>query len=319
MRIWVIGAGGLLGSSLVRTATHQSYRVTTSRNIPWTDPEAAGVHLLADARDFLNQAQSDSAPWTVAWAAGHVTTASSPVAAEQELELFTDFITGLTDLIEQNKESRRGRFLLASSAGGIYSGASNPPFDAATPPCPVGPYGELKLAQENVVRDQVAGFADVTVARLANLYGPGQDLAKLQGLISRLALSAITRETLTMFVPLDTLRDYIYIDDASRLALHWLNVNPGPQQIRVIASGQPTSLGQLLSLMQDITHSRIPVAYGLHPSAALQAPDLRLVPDFDRDTKGWTSMPLPAGVKMVYQDILGRLQQGTHARLVPID
>jgi len=319
MRIWVIGAGGLFGSSLARTATHQGYRVTTSRKIPWTDPEAAGVHLLADARDFLNQAQSDSAPWTIAWAAGHVTTASSPAAAEQELRLFTDFITGLTDLIEQNKDPKRGRFLLASSAGGIYSGASNPPFDAATPPSPAGPYGNLKFEQENTARKHLSTCVDVTVARLANLYGPGQDLAKLQGLISRLALSAVTREPLTMFVPLDTLRDYIYVDDASRLALHWLNEVSSPQNTRVIASGQPTSLGQLISLMQDITHSRIPVAYGLHPSAALQAPDLRLVPDSDSITRNWTPMPLPAGVKLVYQDILNRMQSGASSVLIPID
>lgn len=318
MHLWVIGAGGLFGSSLVRTATHQGDRVTVSRGVPWADPIQAGAHLITDARDFLDEASSDSQPWSIAWAAGHVTTASSPVAAEQELQLFTDFITGLTGLIEQNKESKRGRFLLASSAGGIYSGASNPPFDAATPPRPVGPYGELKLAQENVVREQLGGIVDVTVARLANLYGPGQDLAKLQGLISRLALSAVTRDPLTMFVPLDTLRDYIYVDDASRLALHWLTTINSGSHIRVIASGQPTSLGQLISLMQDITHSRIPVAYGLHPSAALQAPDLRLVPDSDAETKRWTPMPLPAGVKLVYQDILGRAQRGANSPLVPI-
>ena len=180
----------------------------------------------------------------------------------------------------------------------------------------MGPYGKLKFAQEEVARERLSGCMDVTVARLANLYGPGQDLAKLQGLISRLALSAVTREPLTMFVPLDTLRDYIYVDDASRVALHWLTTDTSPSGIRVIASGQPTSLGQLISLMQDIAHSRIPVAYGLHPSATLQSPDLRLVPDQDQTTQSWTPMPLPAGMKLVYQDILSRTQQGNHSHLV---
>lgn len=316
MRIWVIGAGGLFGSSLVRMASTSGIDVTTSTGVPWADPEVACSHLLADARHFLNARHHHSEPWAIAWAAGHVTTASSVESAEEELALFTSFVGGLAVLIQEVSPQTRGRFLLASSAGGIYSGASNPPFDSKSPPCPIGPYGTLKLAQEVSAREHLSPQADITVARLANLYGPGQDLAKLQGLISRLAVSAIHRRPLTMFVPLDTLRDYIFVDDAARLALHWLDATSEPDQIRVIASGQPTSLGQLISLMQDITHSRIPVAYGMHPSAALQARDLRLTPDSDAVTKSWTTTPLPAGVKLVYQDILRRTQRALYAHPV---
>ena len=319
MRIWIIGAGGLFGSALARVAASGGHTVTTSYRVPWSEPEQALEHLLNDAQDFIDGNEKDPAPWTIAWAAGHVTTASSSESADQEMDLFTGFITGLTSVISKLDAPARGKFLLVSSAGGIYGGASNPPFGADSPPCPVGPYGALKLAQEDVTRERLPESMDTTVVRLANLYGPGQDLAKLQGLISRLALSAVTREPLTMFVPLDTLRDYIYVDDASRLALHWLTTDSSPSQIRVIASGQPTSLGQLISLMQDIAHSRIPVAYGLHPSAALQSPDLRLVPDHDQATQSYTPMPLPAGMKLVYQDILARTQQGAYSIPVPID
>lgn len=319
MRIWIIGAGGLFGSSLARVAASDGHHVTSSHRVPWGEPEQALEHLLYEAHNFMTGNSQDPTTWAIAWAAGHVTTASSSESAAQELDLFTGFIAGLTSVINELDAPVRGRFLLASSAGGIYGGASNPPFGADTPPCPVGPYGKLKFAQEEVARERLSGCIDVTVARLANLYGPGQDLAKLQGLISRLALSAVTREPLTMFVPLDTLRDYIYVDDAARLTLHWLTADSSLSQIRVIASGQPTSLGQLISLMQDIAHSRIPVAYGLHPSAALQSPDLRLVSDHDQATQSWTPMPLPAGMKLVYQDILARTQQGAHSIPVPID
>ena len=312
MRIWIIGAGGLFGSSLSRVAASGGHTVTISHRVPWGEPQQALEHLFDDAHNFITGNEQDPTPWGIAWAAGHVTTASSSQSADQELDLFTRFIAGLTSAINEPSAPARGKFLLASSAGGIYGGASNPPFRADTPPCPVGPYGRLKFAQEEVAREHLSGCMDVTVARLANLYGPGQDLAKLQGLISRLTLSAVTREPLTMFVPLDTLRDYIYVDDAARLALHWLTTDSSPSQIRVIASGQPTSLGQLISLMQDIAHTRIPVAYGLHPSAALQSPDLRLVPDHDQATQSWTPMPLPAGMKLVYQDTLSRTQRGNH-------
>ena len=54
------------------------------------------------------------------------------------------------------------------------------------------------------------------IGRFSNLYGPGQNLGKLQGLISRLALSAVTRQPINIFVPLDTIRDYVYVDDAAQ-------------------------------------------------------------------------------------------------------
>jgi UDP-glucose 4-epimerase len=159
----------------------------------------------------------------------------------------------------------------------------------------------------------------VVIARIANLYGPGQDLSKLQGLISRLALTSVTKQPLTMFVPLDTLRDYITADDAAARLLHWISKSNGSVETRVIASGQATSLGYLINLMKDITRVATPIASGVHASAAYQSGDLRLVPDTDDDIGKMPLTPLPAGLKLVYQDILRRTQQGAYSIEVPID
>ena len=80
---------------------------------------------------------------------------------------------------------------------------------------PVSPYGFAKLDQEGLV----ATWAEATqvrtiVGRLANLYGPGQNVAKPQGLISQLVLSTLLRRPTSIYVPLDTMRDYLYVDDA---------------------------------------------------------------------------------------------------------
>ena len=313
MRIWVIGAGGLLGSSLVRIATLAGAQITTSTKVPWADADMARAHLLADARNFLFSLREHPGGWSIVWAAGQATTSSSVHDIDDELSFFESFISGLSQMLKRDHSPGRGNFLLASSAGGIYGGAKDPPFSASTPPSPVGSYGQLKLAQEDAVLQHLPEFADVTVARFANIYGPGQDLAKLQGLISRLAVAALTRIPLTMFVPLATMRDYIYVDDASNLALHWMKLSQEPANIRVVASGQPTSLGQLISLMEKITHSRLPIAYGFHSSATQQATDLRLIPDMDQESSRWPLMPLPAGAKLVYQDILSRAQLGGSA------
>jgi UDP-glucose 4-epimerase len=186
----------------------------------------------------------------------------------------------------------------------VYAGSDNPPFSSKSEPVPLGGYGQLKLQQEIAARGLLDPSTNVLIARIANLYGPGQDLDKLQGLISRLALTSVTKEPLTMFVPLDTLRDYISADDAAARLLHWMSVDAESLTIRVIASGQATSLGYLINLMKDITRTATPIAYGLHASAAYQSADLRLHPDADATIKLMPLTPLPAGVKDVYAGVL---------------
>jgi UDP-glucose 4-epimerase len=303
MRLWVIGAGGLFGSALVRQARNLGHQVTASTNIPWHDAQQARTQLRHEAKAFI-----DSGNGAIVWAAGKVTTASTDAEADAELRLFTDVVSDIAAISEHATNS--GTFMLTSSAGGIYAGSTGAPFNAHSPSTPIGSYGTLKAAQEEIASSVLTPALGVLIARLANLYGPGQDLHKLQGLISRLALSSITREPLTMFVPLDTLRDYIYADDAAAIALHWLSKqSASTTTTRVIASGEPASLGHLIGLMSDITRTRIPVAYGIHASAAMQSPDLRLTPDTDEFTRETSRTSLPEGMKKVHLDLLQRHQQ----------
>lgn len=313
MYIWVVGAGGLFGSALVRQARESGHAVRTSTDVPWGDPIAARAHLAAEADSFLQSVKNHSDSWGIAWAAGRVTTASSQHDADLELALFRDFVGDLAALAQRTDLPIPGAFLLASSAGGAYAGSAPAPFHSSTIARPLGLYGELKIAQEHLAITALGGSFAVTIARLANLYGPGQDLAKLQGLVSRLALSSITREPLTMFVPTDTLRDYIYVDDAAACAMHWMDTPHSGAHVRVIATGEATSLGHLIAMVQSISHVRFPVAYGLHPSAAAQARDIRLIPDSDPVIASMPRTSLPEGIKRVYLDILQRLQAGTTA------
>ncbi len=302
------GAGGLLGSAVVRAARDRGDTAHVSSNIPWSDSSGTVQAIRADARQLLELVRSNPLQrWGIVWAAGHATTASNQQQLDSEL---TTFQSCLAVINTELHELRGGVFALASSAGGVYAGSDNPPFSSESEPRPLGGYGRLKLRQEKAARELLDPNINVLVARIANLYGPGQDLSKLQGLISRLALTSVTKEPLTMFVPLDTLRDYITADDAAARLLHWISVDNRPHTIRVVASGEATSLGYLINLMKDITRTATPIAYGLHASAAHQSHDLRLSPDRDEYIASLSVTPLPAGIKGVYLDILQRCADG---------
>jgi len=316
MRLWVIGAGGLFGSALTRHAATQGASLHINDDIPWDNPDVTRERLSQSAQRFLFEVRKGDEPWGIAWAAGRITTSSTESEAGAELSLFTDFIHDLRRQATEISPHVKGSFFLSSSAGGVYGGSKSPPFDSLSEPAPVGAYGSMKRAQETLLETELTECFNVTIARLANLYGPGQNLTKLQGLVSRLALSAITREPTTMFVPLDTLRDYIYVDDAAAISYHWMTNRDSVSQVRVIASGNPTSLGQIIGLVQDVAHCRVPVAYGFHPSAAHQAHDLRLTPDTDDWTHTRAHMPLPTGIRLTFEDIFRRHQEPSVLALI---
>lgn len=300
MITWTIGAGGLLGSAIQRHVKH-SFEPSS---IPWFDEQPSMQALANNYSAFKDSAGTSD--WAIIWAAGAATVSASTESAEQELRV----LESLLSEIARNPPTGKGVFFLSSSAGGVYAGSSNPPFDISTTPISLSPYGEFKLKQEMATKEILGNTCAVVIGRFSNLYGPGQNLDKLQGLISRLALAAATRQPVNIFVSLDTIRDYIYVDDAARIALQWVKqaINEAPTATTaIIAAGEPTVLGQLIRLVQDVSRTKVPVALGTHSSSAAQVSDLRLIPTPTREPE-LTRMSLPAGVKLVYQDILTRAQ-----------
>ena len=301
MITWIVGEGGLLGSALARRVSDR-FR---PRPVPWHEPADAARLLRRQAADFLSV--SREGPWRVIWAAGAATTATPRSETLAELESLRALLDGLSE----GRDGGRGTFFLASSAGGVYAGSVGPPFSVATTPRPLSPYGELKLAQEHLVTEALGASSRVVIGRLSNLYGPGQNHEKLQGLVSRLALATITRQPVNIFVPLGTIRDYLYSDDAASAILRLLEtVEPGPGlTTHVIATGRGTTIGQLLRTTSEVAKRRVPVALGSHGSAAAQAADLRLVPSANLPE----TTTLPEGVKAVHDDLLVRLQRSSLA------
>jgi UDP-glucose 4-epimerase len=299
--VWIIGAGGLLGSSLTRQLNrNQGFTILANEAIHWSDHDHVNQVFEQSFQQLLTQAGTGK--WIVIWAAGRAATASTQAETDQELKT----LQLLVNVIRDNPALGQGTFFLTSSAGGVYAGSQDPPFDINTKPNPLSAYGELKLDQEKLVKEQLSSTCRVIIGRVSNLYGPGQDINKLQGVISQLVVSALTKKPLNIFVSLDTMRDYIYVDDAAETIINILSDESQNQSTHIIASGHPVSLGYLIQLAQDISRTRIPLAIGAHSSSAAQARDLRLTPSNTHELSITTT--LPAGIKNVYLDILQRRQ-----------
>ncbi len=311
----VVGAGGLLGSAVVRAVRARGGQVRTAA-VPWHDVAAASEELAQAVDGLLTVAGGGR--WHIAWCAGAGVTASSATQIADEV---TTLRRCVDHMLEHSGPSlQAGRVFFASSAGALYAGSSGAPFDESTTPVPLSAYGRGKLQmEEQVTRLATAGGARVMVGRLSNLYGPGQDLAKAQGLISQLCRAQLTGQPVGLYVSLDTVRDYLFVDDAAGLVLDGLSqldavCPPAGVVTKILAAQRSASIAAVLGELRRLSRRKPVVRLSASPQAAVQARDLRfrstVWPELDRRPL----TPLPVGIHATSHDLAARIMAGGLAR-----
>ncbi|OBG95560.1 hypothetical protein A9X05_06995 [Mycobacterium sp. E3298] len=298
MLTWIVGRGGLLGSAVSRAMGRKFMELP----VPWENHDAATGVLDSDLERFTRAAGRGD--WSVIWAAGSGVMGSTADKLAAETRIMAHLITRMRDL----RPTGPGAFFLSSSAGGIYAGSTGPPFSESTTPRPLSPYGETKLAQEEILRMTLDGCVPLVIGRFSNLAGPGQNLVKQQGLISQLCRASVTRQPLNVFVPMETLRDYLYVDDAAAmvriLVENAVQEQPSMPVLRNVSSQRPVSVCTVLRTVQQVAHRTVRIALGTSPSSRYQVRDLRLCTQFPRDFRGMPITPFPVTVKRVYDDVV---------------
>jgi UDP-glucose 4-epimerase len=151
-----------------------------------------------------------------------------------------------------------GSFVFASSAGALYGGSPAACYSESSPVSSTTPYAAHKLRQEQLVHAFVADRPGTSglILRYSTLYGPGQARNKPQGLITQLARRTIANEPSNIFVPLDTIRDYLHADDAAERTLATLRdvrQRHGRATIKIIASERATSIASLIGVFRRVS------------------------------------------------------------------
>jgi UDP-glucose 4-epimerase len=285
--IWVVGGSGLLGSAVRRRAALDGHPVLTSP-IPWEDPERAVEALLATATSL------PAGGWWLAWCAGGAVVASGEDQIGRELQVLREFLARW-----QPAEVSAGAIFFASSGGAVYAGSSGPPFTEDTVPVPLAPYGHGKLQAEALFTD----FAKRTsvpllIGRISNLYGPGQNLSKGQGLVSLLCQAHLTGKPLSIFVSHDTKRDYLYVDDAAEMVIEGLGAIARAEgvYVKILASGRSVTVAELIGELRRINRVLPPVVSGRSPVTRFQVSDLRMHSVAWPPLEGCARTPLGVGI-----------------------
>lgn len=257
---WVIGAGGTLGSALCRAlAQAQTRRFTPSARIDWGDERVSSRQLATAVDAFAGEVQATAQDWQIYWAAGQGTMGSSRDDMARESRLLASVLRAISghDVLTQTA----GTLLLASSAGAIYAGSQSEIITEATAIAPTTDYARGKLEHERQLQDFAANYPNVAVAiaRISTVYGPRPLPGKRQGLIAEMAHRIIRNQPVHIYVPLDTIRDYIAVDDAADALVQFAQFHAGQSGafVKIIASEQSTTISEIAAIFKKIAH-RVP-------------------------------------------------------------
>lgn len=299
MTTLVVGRG-LLGGAVYRVLA-DSGRRPRGVAVPWSDPGRALRALLDAADDAAEEVDRPDGAWDLVWCAGAGVVATSQEALEGEVSLLSSFLAGM-------ERPPRAMFL-ASSAGGVYAGSSQPPFTETHEPRPASAYGVAKLRTEAAARMLATGGTKVAIGRFANVYGPDQDLGKPQGLVSQLCLGRVTGRPVRIYVSTDTLRDYVYVEDAAAVAVAMLDRVAGEPDstvvVKIVASGQGTTVAELVSASTKGFRRRLPVVQAVRGDTG-QVRDLRLRSRVWVDLDGLVRTPLVVGLRATAEGVAAR-------------
>ena len=259
MPVIVFGAGGLIGSSILKFANEDAKPFHLP--MPWANPQRCiEVFRSCEITDPNTQ---------IVWAAGASAVSTSSADIESEVTVFRGFLEALT------RNSRNiGRVFLVSSAGGVYGRSTEHFISEKSVPNPISDYGRAKLRLENELVSCAASCnVPVFITRVSNAYGPMQNLNKSQGLISTLVKASLERKPLTIYVPLDTKRDYVFADDIGKKISKLLATDITDNHevnYKIIASGSSSSILSIVSEINKIRGIKTPIIFATRPETFLQ-------------------------------------------------
>lgn len=167
------------------------------------------------------------------------------------------------ELLEAMRRRGGGRVVFASSGGTVYGRLAQVPTPETHALAPITAYGAGKAAAELYLGLYRALHGlDCRVARLANPYGAGQNLARRQGAVTTFCDLALRGEPIAVWGDGEVTRDYLYVGDAAA-ALAALALAPaGEDFVFNFGAGVGRSLNAILAEIEAQLGRRLDVRYG---------------------------------------------------------
>jgi UDP-glucose 4-epimerase len=297
--ILVIGAGGFVGRSLLDALSRRSEPVIAVSRSPFSTP---GTDIESHVRTLREVA--DYAPLLArARAVIHVASASTPgSSAGRPVHELDENLRPTLALLEAMQARPQLPLIYLSSGGTLYSRAGDGVSDERAAVYSRSYHGAGKIAAEHFIEAWCSQFSgSAVVLRPSNLYGPGQGERAGFGIVPTAFGKTIRGETLHVWGDGSAERDYLYIDDFTRLLLAAVDAKP-EAGFRVFnaCSGSSIDLNGLFALIERVTGQ--PLQRICDASRPVDAPRVRMQATRANEAFDWAAeVELADGLARTWQ------------------
>ncbi|MCU1719139.1 NAD-dependent epimerase/dehydratase family protein [Pseudomonas sp. 5P_3.1_Bac2] len=261
MKCVVLGGTGFIGSHLVNALTELGHEVTSlTRHTPPQNNILSSAAMRKTSWQIGDYQNREDVKKLLEGKEICFHLISSSLPSNSNKDPSWDVSTNICNSLHVMEEAVAAgikKVFFISSGGTIYGEAQTLPIPENHPLEPYCSYGVTKLAIEKYLAlfERLHGLP-YKIIRLANPYGPGQDVNKAQGAISVFIERVRNNLPIEIWGDGSTVRDYIYIEDVIHGIMALMEYQ-GPEKIFNLGSGEGKTL---LELIQEISLSIKPVS-----------------------------------------------------------
>jgi UDP-glucose 4-epimerase len=201
----------------------------------------------------------------------HLISTTNPATSESDpfIDIDTNIRSSI-ELFELCVENKIKKVIFFSSGGAVYGNIDSDTINEETSPQPLSPYAIGKLTIEHYLRyfKRTHGL-DYVIYRIANPYGPGQNIYGKQGVIPIFMHKYAMKEPITIYGDGLMKRDYIYINDLANMIVGSYD-KKNEHEIYNIGSGKGTSINELVSTIEKHTNYIVKKTYVDAPSTYIE-------------------------------------------------
>ena len=250
MKIVITGGMGFIGSSLINKLDLDMNEVFIiddfSTKVNKTISGCELINIDLSDKNQLHDINIGSADIMI-----HLAGPSSGPASAKDPEGTIDISNKITFNVLRICEQLSIKRLVFTSSMAVYGNPSKLPVDEKSICEPISYYGIAKLSSEHIIQAFCkSSNLEYSIVRLFNIYGPGQDLTRMdQGLVSIYLSMLLNDKSFVIKGKLDRVRDLIHIDDVINSMITVMFSNAGVNQIINVCNGSPVTIDELAKLL----------------------------------------------------------------------
>lgn len=259
----IFGGNGFIGSHLAEGLVREGFQVkvfdTFNGGTKNLDTIRENIELITG--DFFSDEDVVNALQDIDYVFHYISTTNPATAIKDPIFDIQSNIVGSVKMFQHAQKKGVKKIFFSSSGGTVYGEPVSIPIKESAPANPVNPYAISKLAIEKYLEFFHHNFCmEYVILRYSNPYGERQNPLGHQGVIPIFLNKIKNNEKPTIFGDGNSVRDYIYIEDAIDATLAVVK-RERKNSVYNIGNGKGTTLNELIQIMREVTGKEITPEY----------------------------------------------------------